>query len=223
MSGFSIPGLGGFAAVESVLKTQANDPEVKTFMEKAQESYNRDNEFKAEINRIIGSDTDVVDVVSSKDDPAFDGLTDSERELVLASMRRADDSSVQLSEASQNKSTTKTVLTILAIAAAALIAMYVFRGIVFRTLYALAVRMPFFGPILKSKYGEPKELISGKISDETLGTLISNISALERLTGIKGYTGDEPNLVKFLRLVRELPVPDVERIYRDAKDFKRLR
>lgn len=223
MNGFIIPGIGGLTAIEAVLKTQADTQEFKNFLEKAQDGYDRDKEFKAEIDRILAKGESVVDHPEPENDPAFEGLTDSERDLVLASMRRADDPTVQLSGASQNNNTTKLVVVGLTLAAAALIALFVFRGVVFRTLYALAVRLPLVGGLIRTKYGEPKEILSGKLSEDNLNTLISKISALERLTGIRGSTNGESNLVLFLKLVRELPIPDVERIYRDAQDYKRIR
>lgn len=216
--------LNSLATVQSMVKPYERTPEFQEFLEKAKEAYNRDSEFKAEIDRVVGkSNQESVPEEQDVNHPALDGLSDSEKEIVLASMRRAGDSTVQLSGESQESRTNTKLVVGVVLVAAAIVAIFVFRGVVFRTLYFLAVKLPLVGPILKRKYGEPKEILSGQLSESALKRIAREVSELENLCGLRGKIGGQYKLVKFLELVRNVSIPDIKAFYEDAEIFKNYR
>lgn len=216
--------LSSLATIQNMVKPYERTPEFREFLEKAKEAYNRDSEFKAEIDRVVGeSDQDLVPTEQDVNHPALDGLSDSEKEIVLASMRRAGDSTVQLSgESRESRTNTKLVVGVVLVAAA-IVAIFVFRGVVFRTLYFLAVKLPLVGPLLQRKYGEPKDILSGQLSESALKRIAQDVSELERLSGLRGKFGNNYKLVRFLELIRNVSIPDVKAFYEDAEIFKSYR
>lgn len=225
MNDVIINSLGGVSGIQTFLQKNANSPEVQEFLKKAKEAYDSDPEFKSEVEK-AGVNLPQEQAGGVRTNISIpEGLSDQEKARILNGLRNASTSgaegSPQLSRVENQKSSYLPIL--IGIGAATLLAAIIFRGVVFRTIYYLIVKLPWIGPIIKQKFGEPREIISGKLTFEGRKRIVEAISELEALTGIRGKGKNGYKLVRFVQLMRSLNPKDIEEAYNAAEDFRLLK
>lgn len=218
---------GGKTALGKLLEANFKNEEVQAFLKEVEEKYRTDESFKSELESAGFKEADLTDKSTT---PVVDlsGLTEQEKARVLNAIDGASSSDVSRYAGANSglpvgptrpasKDNTKWYI---ALGVAAVAAIVMFRGVVFRTLYFLACKLPVIGAALKAKFGEPKEIMSGKMSDKTRRVLIEEIKELGDLLGVSGYRDGQANLARLLRLLRKLNPEDVQEVMDAAKDYK---
>lgn len=222
---------GGETAIRSALQMAWNEQHVQEFVQAAQQNFTKSPEFRSEIERAGFKVAELPSAPATKTAPDLRGLSEAEKTIVMNAIGGAGsspDSPLVASDTSQKRQNggvfsniTWTQAALVSLAVAAVVAIIVYRAVVFRALYKLATMLPLVGPVIKERYGEARQVISGKLSSQSRGAISAKVSELENLLRVKGRAGDgEPVLAKIIRLVQSLRPEDVCEVYDVAESVK---